>query len=599
LPNFPSREIIWQSMEEWLIEQCMSCRPLKDAILQEYQAVHGWHLQVVVQKAVIDFYLVLSQDWPFEPPTFYLVDKSLYLRWPHVEKNGKLCLQHGSTVEVSPYRPLEVVKFFFDETLSLLDQLATEQLTSDFLDEFETYWSLGVSVNSQPIHSLLPSTFHAGKISVWRGRSFSVVAENADTIRAWMENRFNTIPDGFTSGLLISLRSRFTPSEFPKTGVQFRNLLEKYCSDFDESMFNDFLMEQDAGLVVLGTQSSLEPSFVGVEIYKKQISRFSKHRSRKQTHARVNGFRDGRCPSSVAISNFLANAVVTQQSIQRADAEWIHGGRGKDVRRGILQKQAVLVIGVGSIGSFVANCLAQAGVGRLGFVDPDSLSWANTGRHFLGAESVGGNKAQSMKEKLLKQYPTIQECIAVGTRWEHAIRKNATLFDRFDLILSLTGSWCSDAGLNDWAMRNPSKCQFMFGWLEPFAAAGHVVSITKGGGCLQCGFSETGQPNLRVFEWPYLESTMLKESGCGTYFQPYGVAETQHTIAMITETVIENLLSPPNTPGHRVWVRKEGPFDSSGRQFTQNWSELYPALESDRVFHRTWPSRSDCPRCSK
>ncbi len=229
----------------------------------------------------------------------------------------------------------------------------------------------------------------------------------------------------------------------------------------------------------------------------------------------------------------------------------------------------MLLIGIGSLGSFVANSLAQAGVGRLGLVDHDLLSWANTGRHFLGAESVGCNKAQSTADKLLKQYPTMKDCIAFDTRWEHALRRNVDLFDGFDLVLSLTGSWRSDARLNDWAMRNPSGCQFMYGWLEPFAAAGHVVSIAKAGGCLQCGFSETGQPNLCVFEWPRLSSTMLKESGCGTYFQPYGVAETQHTIAMITETVMENLLSPSNSSGHRVWVRKEGPFDSTGRQFTQ------------------------------
>jgi hypothetical protein len=258
----------------------------------------------------------------------------------------------------------------------------------------------------------------------------------------------------------------------------------------------------------------------------------------------------------------------------------------------------VLIIGVGSLGSFVANSLAQAGVGRLGFVDHDLVSWANTGRHFLGAGSVGFNKAQCMADILLRQYPTLQECTAVDTRWEHAIRKNAALLDRFDLVVTLTGSWRTDARLNDWAMKNPSDCQFMYGWLEPFAAAGHVVSIAKAGGCLQCGFSETGKSNLPVFEWPKLESTMLKESGCGTYFQPYGVAETQHTIAMITETAIENLLAPSNVSGHRVWVRKEGPFESTGRQFSQKWSELYPTCELDRVFHRTWSSRSDCPRCS-
>lgn len=599
MPNTRLQEDVFQSIENWLVDQCLSCKHLDDATLREYSGVRGWHLQVVVQKVVVDVYLVLPVDWPFEPPTFYLQDKSYYLRWPHVEKSGKLCLQNGSTVEVSPYRPLEVAQVFVGETLSLLDQLATNQLDSDFHDEFETYWSLEVDANSPPIYSLLPSTFPAGKIAVWRGRSFSVIAENPDILRTWICNRFNAKPKGFNIGLFACLRSRLKPSEFPKTGAQLRGLLERDCSGFDESMFNSLLAELDGGLVVLGTQSNLEPSFVGLEIYRKQRRKFDNQRSKKQTQVRVDGFRDGHCPKSIVIDDFLANSVITQQSVHRADAEWVHGGRGRDIRLEILQKQAVLIIGVGSIGSFVANSLAQAGIGTLGFVDHDLLSWANTGRHYLGADSVGCNKAHAMASKLLREYPSMQDCIAVDTKWEDAIRKNTTMFDEFDLILSLTGSWRSDAKLNDWAINNPSDCQYLYGWLEPFAAAGHVVSIAKAGGCLQCGFSETGQPNLRVFEWPKLESTMLKESGCGTYFQPYGVAETQHTIAMITDTAIEHLLTQPNVSSHRIWVRKEGPFESAGRQFTQKWSELYSAIEFDRVFHRTWPTRSDCPRCSK
>jgi tRNA A37 threonylcarbamoyladenosine dehydratase len=62
--------------------------------------------------------------------------------------------------------------------------------------------------------------------------------------------------------------------------------------------------------------------------------------------------------------------------------------------------------------------LAQAGIGRIVLVDKDTLSWANTGRHPLGASRVGEGKAKGLAEKLRADFPhlTIEylECEARG-----------------------------------------------------------------------------------------------------------------------------------------------------------------------------------------
>jgi len=60
----------------------------------------------------------------------------------------------------------------------------------------------------------------------------------------------------------------------------------------------------------------------------------------------------------------------------------------------------VLVVGVGAIGSHVANNLARAGFGRLTLVDDDKLLPHNLSRHILGGSSVGLPKAMALATEL-------------------------------------------------------------------------------------------------------------------------------------------------------------------------------------------------------
>lgn len=60
----------------------------------------------------------------------------------------------------------------------------------------------------------------------------------------------------------------------------------------------------------------------------------------------------------------------------------------------------VLVVGVGAIGSHVANNLARAGFGRLTLVDDDKLLPHNLSRHILGGTSVGLSKAKALAAEL-------------------------------------------------------------------------------------------------------------------------------------------------------------------------------------------------------
>jgi adenylyltransferase/sulfurtransferase len=66
-----------------------------------------------------------------------------------------------------------------------------------------------------------------------------------------------------------------------------------------------------------------------------------------------------------------------------------------------LKNAAVLIIGAGGLGCPAATYLAGAGIGRLGFVDGDTIDRSNLHRQTLYQESdIGALKVDCMKKRL-------------------------------------------------------------------------------------------------------------------------------------------------------------------------------------------------------
>lgn len=74
-----------------------------------------------------------------------------------------------------------------------------------------------------------------------------------------------------------------------------------------------------------------------------------------------------------------------------------------------LQNSNVIVFGVGGVGSFAAEAIARAGVGRLTIVDFDDVDITNINRQLPALHStVGRDKVDVMKERILDINPNIQ-----------------------------------------------------------------------------------------------------------------------------------------------------------------------------------------------
>lgn len=74
-----------------------------------------------------------------------------------------------------------------------------------------------------------------------------------------------------------------------------------------------------------------------------------------------------------------------------------------------LQQSHVAVFGIGGVGSYSAEALARAGVGRLTLVDHDTVSETNINRQLCALHStVGQNKSDVMAQRILDINPGCQ-----------------------------------------------------------------------------------------------------------------------------------------------------------------------------------------------
>jgi len=104
-----------------------------------------------------------------------------------------------------------------------------------------------------------------------------------------------------------------------------------------------------------------------------------------------------------------------------------------------LARSSVFVVGAGGLGSPALTYLAAAGVGRLGFIDCDTVAVSNLNRQFLhNINDLGKTKTESAREKL----SCLNNEIEIIPYNEQLTDKNAAgFFSGYDIVLGAADSF--------------------------------------------------------------------------------------------------------------------------------------------------------------
>lgn len=205
----------------------------------------------------------------------------------------------------------------------------------------------------------------------------------------------------------------------------------------------------------------------------------------------------------------------------------------------------VLLIGAGSLGSYVASELVKNGFNNLTIYDGDDLSSENFMRWFYSGMFKEGKKASRLGLYLRLMHPEIH----IDSNNENI--GEAKLIEEMvsaDYIIFTIGSSDAQLRLNRVLRRRGCKAKTLFTWLEAGGQYSHVLKIDySASGCFECLFTdETGKmvnnkANITADEIVELNTI---RNGCGATRAAYGTSILLRTTSVLLDVLNKEELDP-------------------------------------------------------
>ncbi len=118
-----------------------------------------------------------------------------------------------------------------------------------------------------------------------------------------------------------------------------------------------------------------------------------------------------------------------------------------------IKRAKILVVGIGGVGSWVAEAVARTGVGQITLVDLDDVCVTNINRQVHAmSSSVGKFKVDVMKERILDIHPNCE----VDTKQCYFNPKNLhIIFDRnYDFVIDASDDFTNKCYMIDYCRKN-------------------------------------------------------------------------------------------------------------------------------------------------
>ena len=524
-----------------------------------------WDFQFLLSE-MIDASLCIKSDFPRSSPEIF-IKTEYYGKWPHVEKNGKLCLFGPSTT----FRQSDkegIIECTIKRAYSLLNKSIKGENTADFKNEMHSYWEQCApnKINTRII-SILTPTPKTKIVSAHWAKGFVLLADNTKQAKQWLSNYYDGATQKkykFFDSIFVNIGDNIIcPTDYPKNGIDLLKLLNAFSINIDDEIQKTFT-ELSPLIIICINVKTKDGNCLVASIQKRS-------HNDKQIE---NGFRGFDKMPPHLFKNRIFGSKLYNVNVERADVSWVHG-RDKNSDVDVLSKKTVTVIGCGSVGSPVAELLLESGIGKINLIDGENLSTANVSRHVLGMDSTGKSKAQELCSKFRRSYPHLAVQEHHG-KWDK-IRGIRGIFESSDLILELTADTYSRQKLNAWhTVENKRNIPIIYGYTENHATAGFCITIGQSGGDIECALDERGQYVLKITKW--LDGDIHQEAGCGAEFASYGAIELQHTTSLIAQKTVEVLLQPhPLTSEIKCWVANKETVIAAGGEWDEDW-KMHPSF---------------------
>lgn len=246
------------------------------------------------------------------------------------------------------------------------------------------------------------------------------------------------------------------------------------------------------------------------------------------------------------------------------------------------------IVGVGSIGSAVAELLAQNGAGHLNLVDYDRLEQRNLPRHVLSERDLGRHKVYAMRDRLLdgRGGPSV-DAFPIDVLTETDLLR--PIVADSDIVICAADGVAPRRVCNHVCRR--ARTPLVLAAVLGDGAFGEVIRIRSRTGCLFClrlALDETGAMNP--------EPSIDLGYGTGSTHRPMTASpgDLDLVAATAAKVAVSTLLE---RRGH--WnQRLPGDFAILGLQPKPDYPAPFDiTCAGDVRWHDLPAARSDCPTC--
>ena len=428
-----------------------------------------------------------------------------YMRYNDKDKRSVLCLLDKEQHVLSAYSLAELVNLYLGQTQSLLS-LSPRQKEAEYLKEFEFYWNVaykttGNTDNQAEVYLPVPET--AALLNCWytkdNGKGKYILFPEGETFNSC------NIPKGSKSTAV------YIPLEFPNGIIPPQANIPWNAHDL-----LDIICNQTKDRISAESYDFLRD--LQIDNYQKVVVfSFSQPESVAITVAGILTFNNNRRKNLInKIQEDFESFTPIKSS--RMDMKYLHERVGQYHSA----FPSVLLIGCGSVGSYILPELINLGAVNIGISDPDEFASGNALRHYLGPRSHGYHKTASMKFFMEYENPLVSIEIVPNILDMNDSDLTETL-SKYQVVIVAVGGTDLQRRFNYHFSKISPTPWFLYNWLDAAGKGSHALAMRYSHrGCFNCLFFDNGEPIPRN-KVSYTDGTeRVIGNGCGGSFSPYG-----------------------------------------------------------------------------
>lgn len=521
--------------------------------------------EISIDQKLVCLAMAFPLEFPYKLPMVQFVNYMNYPLISHVFPNGAVCFADIDSTIVNIEQPIEIIRDVLEETIRTIKKGFEGETTDDLLNDFELYWKAKAKGVMNAILTPSNKPKYIYQIENWFGDSKAALTD-------FFQKYDNSIDiEGLVCAEHILVPITDTTFLKPNFWTSSANLY-------------DFLF---------ATVHSLPPSDL------RNLKVMLNHSARSAIVFQLSLPNGRYCFVGLKFiplepckeHPFISRLYLDMETIfiKRQDKAFLLERAGGNLN---LQTKQVVLVGCGSVGSYLAQEISKTGIQKLVLIDHDQFEANNLYRHTLGIhQNLQKSKVEALKEKLTREIPFI-DIQAFNATIEDVINQKSVDFSSYDLVIVATGNPNTNFELNKHFIQNHKGLPILYTWLDPYGIGGHtLVSNHHEKGCYHCLYDDQLH-NEASFVAPNQKFTKSL-SGCSGYFVPFSALDANQVAVQTIRVAVQVLLGEEKDNPIISWKGDAKQFLEQGFQLSPRYEQSTEALFENKYNYK----KEDCKVC--